>query len=280
MRSRILVTLILALLPIRSSLCRGDDESATQWGPFTGTVVDASTGQPIPGALFAVVWYEGSEMFIPMPGHGDRFFDARVAVADERGRFEIPRRHRAFFAPRPDVGCASPGYKDQIVRPQGGPTTVQLRPLTQEEKRKRHQNGWPVNNLALIPTEKWNDFERSINQRRAEMGLPAICFGGNFLCEWTIADSWFTDRFYPEAYGKLGGPTGLRKHKVNNTRVFPVQPSASSMRSSASTRPKSDSWPKQHSRRCERVCRALSNWCMRTTMRLRSVLVRQIEHRT
>jgi len=158
--------------------------------------------------------------------YSERFLDARVAVADERGRFEIARRPRSLFGGfDPHFSCASPGYKPYEEAPlQDTPISAQLTPLTGKE-RERHENGWPMN-LGLIPSDKEEEFERAINQERAAVGLGAICFGGTFLCEWTIEDSWFTGRFYPQVYSRLKGPSGLRTYKVNNARVFPVPDSA------------------------------------------------------
>ena len=54
-----------------SSQCLAGQPYENQWGPFTGTVVDASTGAPIPGAVFTVYWMET----IPYPVHSyERFF--------------------------------------------------------------------------------------------------------------------------------------------------------------------------------------------------------------
>ena len=74
---------VLALLSA-AARCQGREPFENQWGPFTGTVVDAATGQPIPGAVFTVLWIEE----IPHIAHpSEKFFDARVAVADEQGQF-------------------------------------------------------------------------------------------------------------------------------------------------------------------------------------------------
>jgi hypothetical protein len=73
------------LLAVLASGCRyGPDVR----GPFQGEIVDADTGQPIEGAVVVVAWTHTSNFF----QDGRHEVDAREAVTDAQGRWEIPER--------------------------------------------------------------------------------------------------------------------------------------------------------------------------------------------
>jgi hypothetical protein len=51
------------LLGIFSTPYFADEPFTNQWGPFAGTVTDYETGEPIPGAIFVVVWLRNTFPF-------------------------------------------------------------------------------------------------------------------------------------------------------------------------------------------------------------------------
>ena len=140
-----------------------------RWGPFEGTVVDAESGKPIPGAIVVAVWIR----LIPFPVQDREWFnDARLAVTDRDGHFEIPRRtlpFLPFLVPPPVLLCAAPGYQDyQYVGKRNAPITIQLQPLS--------PGGWQRSYslvLDFIPFGMHKEFENIINLKRREMGLSS-----------------------------------------------------------------------------------------------------------
>ena len=165
---------VLALLSA-APRCQGREPFENQWGPFTGTVVDAATGQPIPGAVFTVLWIEE----IPHIAHpSEKFFDARVAVADEQGHFEIPRRSRPFLffsvVKPPNLSCIDPEHAPfHDVGAQNAPISVKLRRLSPEEIRLGLFSSYL---LGMIPDDKSPELEEAINATRKRMGLRPIHF--------------------------------------------------------------------------------------------------------
>jgi hypothetical protein len=63
MRRWLIVVVLGVLVLSEVGPCLGRPPSENQWGPLTGTVVDANTGQPIAGAVFTVMWIKE----IPFP---------------------------------------------------------------------------------------------------------------------------------------------------------------------------------------------------------------------
>src|SRR3972149_3119809 len=83
----------LAIL-VGVALCLAGEMPDKEWGPFRGRIADVETGEPIAGAAVLVVWYE----MVPTPVQtNEKFYDAREAVSDADGRFEVPRRSPPFF---------------------------------------------------------------------------------------------------------------------------------------------------------------------------------------
>lgn len=145
-----------------------------KWGPFRGQVVDVETGQPIAGAVVLVVWWEA----VPTPVQtNQKFYDAREAVTDANGRFEVPRLSPPFFSFRifdPKISYFAPGYEPiaEVVTPPEGqpfvaPTVVQMRRLKTREARLRNLRGYPSD----IPYEKMVEFMRARNREATELGL-------------------------------------------------------------------------------------------------------------
>jgi hypothetical protein len=129
------------LLAVLASGCRyGPDVR----GPFQGEIVDADTGQPIEGAVVVVAWTHLMNYF----EGGDREVDAREAVTNAQGRWEIPARPmppweggiagtlRRFyvFAPGYEVIDRRGTPSDQYQR-QRETTVTTMRRLTTREAR-------------------------------------------------------------------------------------------------------------------------------------------------
>jgi hypothetical protein len=151
-----------------------------KWGPFRGQIVDAETGQPIAGAVVLVVWWEA--VFTPIQTNR-KFYDAREALTDPQGRFEVPRLPSPFFTFRffrPNVIYFAPGYAAhaELVTPPDGepfvdPTIVQVRRLKTREERIRNQDRYPPS----IPARKMPYLLGALNMERAELGLKPITRG-------------------------------------------------------------------------------------------------------
>lgn len=81
-------------------------------GPYTGKIVDAETGAPIEGAAVVGIWslliYGGVEVRL-------QFFDAKEAITDKEGKFEVPSVTGFHWWPlagleRPEFIIFKPGY--------------------------------------------------------------------------------------------------------------------------------------------------------------------------
>lgn len=82
LRRRCVPVLLLAAL---TAACQNGPDVR---GPFEGQIVDAEGGNPIEGAVVVVVWTHVMNYF----EGGRREVDAREAVTDAEGRWEIPER--------------------------------------------------------------------------------------------------------------------------------------------------------------------------------------------
>jgi hypothetical protein len=145
------------------------------WGPFRGQVVDAETGTPIAGAVVLVVWWEAD----PTPVQTrQKFYDAREAVTDADGRFELPRLSPPFFTFRisdPRFTYFAPGYviDKVVVDPPDGerfvaPTVIQMRRLGTREELLRKSRSTSTG----IPLSKIPRLLEAINAERRMLGLP------------------------------------------------------------------------------------------------------------
>ncbi len=164
-----IATLAVVLFLVVGFLLPFDGAPAGQWGPFRGQVVDDQTGKPIPGAIFVAIWIR----MIPAPGHaGEVFNDARVAVADAEGRFEIPRRWRPIFSGFIEpvyLSCVAPGYVPYRGGSSNQPRILRLRPLGAED-RKRGESDLSI--YGMFPPDRMRkEFETFINSTRRELGL-------------------------------------------------------------------------------------------------------------
>lgn len=152
----------------------GTSEARENWGPFKGQVVDVEADQPIAGAVVLVTWWEA----VPTPVQtNERFYDAREAVTDAEGRFEVPRLSPPFFRFRifpPRFRVFAPGYKPvgHVVTPPEGqpyvaPTVIRMRRM--ETRKERLEYLGRVR--PFIPLEKMPRLTDAVNRERRSLGL-------------------------------------------------------------------------------------------------------------
>ena len=146
-----------------------------KWGPFRGQLVDVETGQPIGGAAILVVWWEA--IFSPVGHPTEKFYDAKEAVTDAEGRFEISKLSVPFWKLGIQPGQVmyfAPGYvaEAEVVTPPDGqgfvaPTVVQMRRLKTREELLQKSRGYP----SAVPPEKMGEILKAINIERGMLGL-------------------------------------------------------------------------------------------------------------
>lgn len=83
-------------------------------GPYKGKVVDEETNQPIEGVAVVAVWY--LERYGGGAGPIAKFLDAKEAVTDKNGEFEIPSMFNFHWWPfaaldEPNLIVFKPGYR-------------------------------------------------------------------------------------------------------------------------------------------------------------------------
>lgn len=150
-----------------------------KWGPFTGQVVDAETGKPIPGAIFVVIWLRN---FV-VPFHDVQWFNqARIAVADQDGNFKVPGRWPPLLSSLitpPLISCIAPGYAPYVIDagPQRvSPIFVKMRALAQEKHRT--VRSWDAG-IGMIPHDRRKSLEATINEARRRLGLATVNFASS-----------------------------------------------------------------------------------------------------
>lgn len=165
----------VAVWPVRAAGQGQADLPDEQWGPFRGRVVDADTGEPIPGAVAVVIWLR----VIPTPVQAHHeFFDARMAVSGRDGTFEIPRRSPPWLA-----FTIEPPLFDYYVPDFVVVGTRKLGPATREVRARRRTALPPEERLRMgtLGHMGWlmtNDldiqFAAQANEERQKLGLPPI----------------------------------------------------------------------------------------------------------
>jgi hypothetical protein len=182
MRLRLQHILNVSAIALASSLflstsCAGASSEA-KYGPFRGQIVDVETGGPIVGAaVLAVRW---DAVFSPV-GHPTReFYDAREAVTDPEGRFEIPKLSVPFWKLGVQPGQVTyfaPGYvaEAEVVAPPDGqrfvdPTVVKMRRLKTRKELLEKSRARPVG----VPLERMVEFTRAINVESRMLGLEPL----------------------------------------------------------------------------------------------------------
>jgi hypothetical protein len=169
------IGLALAAALTLTLLVSSQASSVEKFGPFRGQLVDVETGQPIAGAAILVIWWEA--IFSPVGHPTERFYDAREAVTDAEGRFDIPRLSVPFWKLGIQAGQVlyfAVGYEPhgKVVTPPDGqpfaaPTVVQMRRLKTREELLQKSRGY----RSQIPAEKMREFLKAINIERRMLGL-------------------------------------------------------------------------------------------------------------
>ena len=150
-------------------------DAREKWGPFRGQVVDLETGAPIAGAVVLALWWENEPNPIQPK---QKFYEAKEAVTDASGRFEIPRLPPPFFTFQifdPQFTVFAPAYvwRGTLITPKGGerfvdPTVIEMRPLKTREELWKKSRAWPV----MVPLDKMPEFIKAVNAERQMLGLP------------------------------------------------------------------------------------------------------------
>jgi hypothetical protein len=177
MRARGSRVLIIGLLLLGiTAFASADEHPREQWGPFAGRIVDAETGQPIPGAAVLVVWREAAGFALLET----RFYEAKETTTDATGRWEIPRmetsRMRVTVKP-PAVYSFVPGYlvHTRIVTPTTGrpyldETVTTMKRLNTRRELIAKSRSRPSD----IPLDKMPVFTEAINRERQMLGFDLL----------------------------------------------------------------------------------------------------------
>lgn len=149
-------------------------------GYYRGQVVDADTGEPLPGVIVVFLWYgdvyspvtkrittkefhKVTEVLTDIFGH----FEVSAAPESESGPFivEVRRTDPIFFLPGYLLDYKAQNAGDPLL----GPTIIYL-------KRAKNPRD-AVEPLPLVPSFPFGQtplFLKALNQERARLGLPPI----------------------------------------------------------------------------------------------------------
>ena len=178
-RGRIGGGIAAGLLAVMLSLAAGGPAAAGEkWGPFRGRLVDVETGQGIAGGVVLAVW---DRAYPTLAGTVSEFYEAREAVSNADGHFEMPRLDPPFFSLNvraPSFTIFAPGYGGVrwVVTPEGGdpfvdPTVIEMRQLkTRDARMKMLQQA----DSASAPAEKRCGLTEAVNKERARLGLKSM----------------------------------------------------------------------------------------------------------
>jgi hypothetical protein len=155
-RARLLV--IGFLLFSLATLAVAFSHQRDYWGPFRGRVVDADTGEPVAGAVMLVVWTEAYGLGLLET----RFHDAKEAVSDKDGRWEVPRLEDSRIRITvlwPEFHMFVPGYelKEDIVTPPSSDLV-------------RKSRGRP----SVVPADRLPETTAAVNRERAMLGYDPL----------------------------------------------------------------------------------------------------------
>jgi hypothetical protein len=139
-----------------------------KWGPFTGRIVDADTGEPIRGAVAYAVWMQP----ILSLHAQERLYDARFAVSNDEGMYTIAARHRPLSpipaTEGPYLEWAAPRYQPvSFDREADGTFVIGMRQWARLGERER----WYYLHTGRITDDLRRDMLKRINAARRGMGL-------------------------------------------------------------------------------------------------------------
>jgi hypothetical protein len=174
--SGIVGSLCLSVVFFTTTSCSAASSQA-KYGPYRGQIVDAETNKPIAGAAVIAIWWEA--VFNPVQGKQE-FYDAKEAVTDAEGRFEISRLDVPIgkLGVQPgQITYFAPGYipVQRIVTPPDGevfvaPTVLKMRKLNTRAELSNKSRSTP----GGVPLEKMREFTKAINRERAMLGMPPL----------------------------------------------------------------------------------------------------------
>jgi hypothetical protein len=174
-RARLLV--IGFLLFSLATLAVAFSHQRDYWGPFRGRVVDADTGEPVAGAVMLVVWTEAYGLGLLET----RFHDAKEAVSDKDGRWEVPRLEDSRIRITvlwPEFHMFVPGYelKEDIVTPPSSDrvylddTVTTVRRIKTRAELVRKSRGRP----SVVPADRLPETTAAVNRERAMLGYDPL----------------------------------------------------------------------------------------------------------
>ena len=145
-----------------------------KWGPFRGRLVDVETGLGIAGGVVLAVW---DRAYPGVAGTVTEFHEAREAVSDAAGLFEMPRLDPPFFSLNvraPSFTIFAPGYVTVrwVVTPENGEplvdlTVIEMRMVTTQAELWKKSRTWP----SIVPIERIPAFTRAVSIERRMLGL-------------------------------------------------------------------------------------------------------------
>ena len=166
----------ILVLVLATTSCSAASSQA-KYGPYHGRVVDMETNKPIAGVAVLAIWWEA--VFNPVQGKQE-FYDAKEAVTDVDGRFEISKLDAPFLKlgiQPAEIMFFAPGYlrnNSTTIQPGGelfvDPTVVKLQPGKTKQERIEFQ-AWIV---PPIPHEKMPIFVRTLNKEIVSLGFKPL----------------------------------------------------------------------------------------------------------
>jgi hypothetical protein len=172
----------LAMVLAVTTICAWADDDQPQRrsvGPYRGTVLDASTGRPLPSAAVVILWQRVDEQNLGLR----RLVSAREVFTDERGEFvHDVTAVASTLAPR--LLIYRPGYAPLPSRPQifppgvaaesfaGDGQSVQLTPVTDYEDRAEALNVFAamLNAAHLLPSPELPETFEMIRSELESLG--------------------------------------------------------------------------------------------------------------
>ena len=182
MRDKAVLVLLVALMMVTTGCT-----ITHKFGPFSGKVVEAETGEPIEGAVVLIAFYtEGFSVGGPVY----RFADAVEALTDAKGEFNFPPRRVTLYRSMSiwdnecNISIFKPGYgaypnnpktfsdseyKRSHIIPEKEHITFHLpKLLTFEERYKNLMN---IEKPAGITNDKMPNLRRLESDERVVVGL-------------------------------------------------------------------------------------------------------------
>ena len=171
---KLIQSLFLALLAF--GVCTpGESNAAT----FEGQVVDAETGEPLEGAVIAIMWHR-SRLTPHMDGASSYFFSATETITDAQGKFVIdssPGLVRLVSYHHHTVAVFKPGYHlsgghfNNADQPIFEEPTIRL--IKKNSLESRSADRWPEFRYIGfdVPKEKIKNLTRLQAIERKIMGL-------------------------------------------------------------------------------------------------------------